>query len=207
MFSQTLAPKTERLIKALAETIITDNFYLAGGTGLALQFGHRQSLDLDFFSASKFSVNDLKIKLSRHFSPRVIAEDQDTLHVIIGNIKVSWLYYPYPLLANRVVYQGIKIADWQDIAAMKLSAASNRGSKKDFIDLYLILKRISLAKLLRLFNKKYRKIKCNQAHLLKSLVYFTDAEKETMPKMIIKANWREIKKNIQRQVINYLAKK
>lgn len=197
MFSNTLANKTKSVLESLSENGAVDIFYLAGGTALALQFGHRQSVDLDFFCEQDFSISALKNKLSKIGKYKIIAEESGTLHVIFDNVLVSFLRYPYRLLYSKIKFNKVLVADWRDIVAMKLNAIANRGSKKDFIDLYFICQKISLKQVFNIFNKKYKDIEYNEMHLLKSLVYFDEAEKEPMPKMIKKVSWGKIKKEIQ----------
>lgn len=97
--------------------------------------------------------------------------------------------------------EGISVADARDIGCMKISAISSRGSKKDFVDLFFICQKVTpLATLLDLFKKKYKGVDYNMAHILKSLVYFEDAEKEPMPRMLIKISWNEIKKFFKEEI-------
>ncbi len=207
MFSDTLEAKTKRLVESLDKgDLILKNFYLAGGTALALQLGHRQSIDLDFFSSIKFSNQSLKKRLSQENKLKLVSEGEGTLHVVLNGVKVSWLYYDYPLIYKKKKFNNIPLASWQDIACMKLSAISSRGSKKDFIDIYFILQKISLVEMFKLFDRKYRKVDYNKIHLLKSLIYFDLADKEPMLKMLAKVSWLDVKKEISKQVRNYLAK-
>lgn len=100
------------------------------------------------------------------------------------HVKVSFLRYEYDLLFSPVAFDGIFLADERDIAAMKLDAVSSRGSRKDFVDIHELLKKYSLAELIGFFEKKYSNIKYNVLHVLKSLVYFEDAENEPSPIMM-----------------------
>ena len=200
-----ISKKITSLLAKISETEISNKFYLAGGTALALQIGHRQSIDLDWFSAKIFKNSDLKKALSKIDKIEIIGEETGTLHLIMAGVKLSFLFYPHPLLFP--VWQikaGIKVTDERDIACMKLDAISSRGAKKDFIDLYFLLKKYSLEELLSLFDKKYKKIKYNRLHILKSLTYFQDAEKEPVPKMIEKISWRLVKEHLKKEVKNYL---
>lgn len=204
MFTNILETKTRSVFKSLSKIDIIKNFYLAGGTALALQLGHRESIDLDFFCLSNFSNQELKEELNKIGKVKIISEDIGTLYIILDKVKVSFLDYPYKLIFKKQNFENINLANWQDIGCMKLSAISNRGSKKDFIDLYFILQKISLKKLLKLFAKKYKKIDYSQQHILKSLVFFNDADKEPIPKMINKISWFEIKNKIQNAVSSFL---
>ena len=200
MHEEILEQKTKLVFGKIGKIRITTNFYLAGGTGLALQFGHRKSLDLDFFSKNKISVRDLKKELRKLGVLRIISEQEDTLNCILDGVKISFFEYPYRVLFPFVRYNKIKIANFKDIACMKLDAISSRGSKKDFVDLYFFLEKLSLKKLLILFDRKYQEIKYNRLHLLKSLSYFEEAEKEPMPKMLLDVSWNDIKKEIIKKV-------
>ncbi|MDA3814792.1 MAG: nucleotidyl transferase AbiEii/AbiGii toxin family protein [Patescibacteria group bacterium] len=120
--------------------------------------------------------------------------------------KVSFLFYSQALLFPLVDFGGVKMASEKDIAAMKLSAISSRGSKKDFIDFYFLLKKYSLEELLEVFEKKYKKIKYNKVHLLKSLAYFSDAEEDPIPVMIEDVDWEEIKKELKEKIAEFLRK-
>ena len=105
-------------------------------------------------------------------------------------------------LLNKVPkVSGIRIASILDIACMKLDAVSGRGTKRDFIDLYFICQKEKLAKIFKLFEKKYQKADYNLAFIQKSLVYFIDAEKDEMPKMIKKVSWEEVKRFFEKEVL------
>jgi len=193
MHKQVINQKTEQLLKLLVESKIINDFYLAGGTALALQFGHRKSIDLDWFNKNDFNTQKLRKKLSEIGKVIIEAEEDNTLDLTLSNVKLTFLGYAYNLLFPLIGYQGIKLADYRDIACMKLDTVSARGSKKDFIDLYFILQKISFNELFELFERKYSKIKFNKLHILKSLNYFLDADKNPMPVMIEDIKWREVK--------------
>jgi hypothetical protein len=200
MFEQSISNKTELVLKKIVQGNLVKNFYLGGGTALALQLGHRESIDLDWFSQAAFSNSDLKEELSRLGKLEIIGEEDGTVNAILDGVKVSFLRYRYPLAFPLVDFERIKLADERDIAAMKIDAASSRGSKKDFIDIYFLLKKYSLDHLVAVFQKKYEGIGYNRLHILKSLVYFEDAEKEPMPKMLQETDWKTVKRGIQEKV-------
>jgi len=155
-------------------------FYLAGGTGLALQLGHRDSLDFDFFTAKDIDTQKLFGTIKDIFDGHKInkiQEEKNTLTVLIDeNIKLSFFTYKYPLLKKPLNEKYLKIASVEDIACMKLSAVVGRATKKDYVDLYFILQRTDLKQLLKLADKKYPSLDSNL--ILKSLVYFKDIENE-----------------------------
>jgi len=201
MSQEILSKKTKTNLETLKEENALRDFYLAGGTGLALQLKHRLSLDLDFFTKKEIDTKILiqKIKKLGRFS--IEKEDEDSLIGRFKGTRISFLKYDYPCLFSFKDFQGIKVADSRDIGCMKISAIASRGSKKDFIDLFFICQKIiSLEKLLKLFAKKYKSVNYNIMHILKSLVYFEDAEKDPMPKMIIPISWKEIKEFFKKEV-------
>lgn len=196
-----LTSETEKVLNKLSKLNLLKDFYLAGGTGLALSIGHRKSYYLDFFTQKKLSPRLLILNISKFFKIYIFEEDQDTLILNVNNVKISFFKYDYPVLFKFKKFNGVKIADPRDIGCMKISAISSRGTKRDFVDLYFICKKIiPLEKLLNLFQKKYKKVKYNPLHILKSLIYFEEAENEPMPKMIIKVKWRDIKKFFVQEV-------
>jgi hypothetical protein len=192
-----------QLFHSLSKMDWISDFYLAGGTALALHLGHRQSIDFDFFSGKIF-VNDKIIHhLKQLGSVELFSEDQDTINAAVDNIRISFFYYNTPLLDKLLMYKNISIAALLDIVLMKLAAISGRGSKKDFIDLYFLLPYFELSDLFKKFHMKFGKESTNIYHLLKSLVYFDDAEDQPSPVMIKPISWAEVKQHIVDQVKNY----
>jgi predicted nucleotidyltransferase component of viral defense system len=163
-------------------SFLKDRFYLAGGTGLALQLGHRDSVDFDFFTEKDFNTFDLYKELLEKFGQENISktlEEKNTLNVILnGNIKLSFFSYPYFLLEPIIKEEFLNIASVADIGCMKLSAVVGRAVEKDYIDLYFILKQITLPNLLLQAKEKMPDL--DQNLILKSLIYFDDVEKENI---------------------------
>lgn len=201
MFEQTISKQTKQSLEVIGSLPLANQFYLAGGTALALQLGHRTSLDLDFFSPKKFSETSCVTALSKRGKFSLTQKDWQTIHGRFNITRVSFIYYPYKLLYKTASFCGVQLADIRDIACMKLDAIATRGSKKDFIDLYFILDQCySLEKVLSLFQKKYKKIDYNSIHLLKSLVYFVDADVEPIPHMFIDIQWEQVKQFFKKEV-------
>jgi len=200
MYKEILSKKTEHILTKIGKNKTFEDFYLAGGTALALQINHRKSIDLDWFSNKLFSTRKLKEELKKIGNLKINEEEENTLNCILDGVKISFFYYPYKNLFSFVKYRDVKLADIRDIACMKIVAISSRGSKKDFIDMFFLLKEFSLKKLLRLFDKKYKGIKYNHVHILKGLTYFEESEKEPMPIIIGEINWRDVKKEIKKEV-------
>ncbi|MDO8569778.1 MAG: nucleotidyl transferase AbiEii/AbiGii toxin family protein [bacterium] len=178
-------------------------FYLAGGTALALLLGHRISVDLDFFSKDTFSVSLLIEKLNTLGSLKIEDQSETTFNGSLDGVKISFFYYPYQLLFLTKEYNGVFLADERDIGAMKVQAISSRGSKKDFVDLFVLLKKYSLQELFDFFHKKYEKFNYNQLHILKSISYFYDADTNPEPVYIHPISWVEVKKVIKKTVDEY----
>ena len=196
-----------QLFHSLSKIDWMSDFYLAGGTALALHLGHRRSIDFDFFSRKTLAGERIIHHLKSLGSVELFSEDKDTINAAVDNIRLSFFYYNTPLLDKFLKYKNISIAALLDIALMKLAAISGRGSKKDFIDLYFILSHFTLADLLENYQKKFGKEYTNRYHLLKSLVYFEDAEDQPLPVMINPISWAEVKQHIVDQVKNYPDKK
>ncbi len=171
---------------------------LVGGTALALQIGHRKSIDLDIFGEIDFDKFN-KAQLFGNFNEvKTIKSSQNINIFIIDRIKVDFVNYTYSWLEMPIVEKNIRLAGLKDIAAMKLAAITGRGSKKDFIDIYFLLKQFDLATLMNFYNKKY--FDGSEYLVLKSLTYFQDAEEDPMPEMIVNGNWNNVKETIIEEV-------
>lgn len=177
----------------LAKTGVLSEFYLAGGTGLALQLGHRVSVDLDLFTERHFEPRAVRDALRHSGGFRLDQIAEGTLHAEVGGVRLTFLRYDYPLLFEAARFQELTVASPRDIACMKLEALSSRGSRRDFVDLYFVLQGIQLRELLELFGRKYATAAPNQVHLAKAMTYFVDAEQEPMPRMLQPADWKQIK--------------
>ncbi len=201
MPQEIISKKTKANLEILTKEAVLKNFYLAGGTGAALQLKHRVSLDLDFFTNKDIDTKTLiqKIKTQGKFS--IERETENTLIGIFNCSRVSFLRYDYPLLFDLRQIKGIKIADLRDIGCMKIDAVSSRGTKRDFVDLFFICREaISLKNLLSLFKKKYKSVNYNMLHILKSLAYFENAENNPMPRMILPTSWQEVKSFFKEEI-------
>jgi len=163
---------------------------LAGGTGLAMQMGHRVSEDYNFFRTDGFSRDRLAAVVGLSGPVETLQEDDCTLTVIVNTVKVSFFSVPDEFLYQGKSYDFFLLADPRDIALMKLAAISGRGSRKDFIDLYTILHSgLSLEQCFEWLPLKYGQGRVNTYHVLKSLTYFEDAEREPMPRMLEPFDW------------------
>jgi len=202
-----ILPKRQRdIFFAFSRLKWVSGFYLAGGTALALQIAHRRSVDFDFFTEKPFDLQKVKRRMALVGDYQVATEsDELILDGRINSGRVSFFNLPFPLIDNEMRAGNLRIISKKDIAAMKLLAISSRGSRKDFIDIYFLLKEYSLEQMFGFFERKYGKKRENIYCALKGLVYFDDAEKSPMPRMLIRVAWREIKKTIKLAHKEYLS--
>jgi predicted nucleotidyltransferase component of viral defense system len=176
---------------------------LAGGTALALQIGHRISVDLDFFTTDMIRPESVISAVRKTGLPfRVLSEGEDFVTLEVDGVKVSLFSYDYPFLQKVVAFEGIRIAGLLDIAAMKLVAISQRGTKRDFIDLYCILQEIPFHLIADHTVKRFGRERINPLHIGKSLVYFSDAESHPDPEFIKgkSVKWEAVKKFFRQRI-------
>lgn len=199
---QTIDSTTLELLKALSAIDIFRDLRLVGGTSLALQFGHRKSIDIDLFgklTADPFEVNNA---LSEFRDVKKL-NDSKNIHIyLINGIKVDIVNYTYPWIGKLITTNNLRLADQQDIAAMKLAAITGRGTKKDMYDLYFLLQQFSLSQMLNLYETKYKD--GSLFLVLKSLVYFDDADEDIMPDLINPIPWDRIKNRILQAYLEYM---
>ena len=198
--TEVITPAVERVLAELGSQDVVAPFYLAGGTASALSFGHRRSVDLDFFTAESFQEDQLLMGLQPQTRLSVIARAQHTLHLHIGGVKVSFLGYVYPVLFPLMLLAGVKIADPRDVACMKISALAGRGTRRDFFDVYVAARQYGLNDLLALFRRKYAAADYSAIHILKSLTFFADAERDPLPDLLVPLTWDEVKQFFQTEV-------
>jgi len=192
-----------KLFESLAEQDFIADFYLAGGTCLALHIGHRQSIDFDFFIPADFDTSAIITKLTQIGNYERDNEERNTINGRLNDVRISFFGYKYSVIDEFKMFNTISLAGLKDIAAMKLEAIAGRGSKKDFVDMYFLLQRFTLDQIFEFHSNKYGIGLSNQYHLLKSLAYFDDAEEETMPVMIEPLSWKTVKTTIIEQVKQY----
>lgn len=203
MFENVLSKFAKESLAVLGKSHLLDKSYLGGGTALALQLGHRVSEDFDFFIRKKFQARTLARNLKKtipDFDLEKVA--WGTIFGYIRDIKFTIFFYDYPLLFKTKRYQGVDVADFRDIAAMKIAAIADRGTKRDFIDLYFLIKDkiVTPEDSLGLYEKKFKKLEQNKIHIIKSLTYFEDAENDNMPGMIREVGWEEVKRFIEGRI-------
>lgn len=198
---QTVEPHTLELLKQLMQASLLRQTRLVGGTALALQYGHRSSVDLDLFGIMEATTEELSQVLSQMGTITLFGQSKMIKGFAVDGIKIDIVNYAYPWLEPAVVEDGLRLASPADIAAMKIYAIENRGSRKDFIDMYFLLKHYSLDEILSFYKRKYPEH--SEFDALRSLTYFEDAESFAMPKMFTDLNWEELKRFIIAVVQKY----
>ena len=192
---KTIHTDTFELLQELSATEHLSAFALAGGTSLALQLGHRISIDLDFLSTQEFDSNALLETLNVQFDigNGAMGKNSAAMFANYKNtcIKTDFLCHNYSLLMPINNVEGVNIYSLEDIAAMKLNAIANRGAKKDFYDIYSLLDCYTMDTMLNFFREKYKQM--NDLTVVKSLVYFDDAEREPDPTTLLGITWEAVK--------------
>lgn len=174
---------------------------LVGGTALALQLGHRNSVDIDLFGSHNLRDENITQAFSIFDKVEALSISASIKIHLINTIKVDLVKYKYDWLDPIVNIEDIRMASLRDIAAMKIAAISQRGSKKDFIDLYFLLEHFSFAEIISFYNEKITD--GNEWMALRSIPYFIDADNQPEPKMYIDVSWEEIKKRIATEARKY----
>ena len=170
-------------------------FNLAGGTALALQIGHRISVDLDFFGDKQFDTAEVMTAIEEFAKVSIISQSRSILILNVNGVKTDVVRYKYPLLNPVLHVEGLRLLSTLDIGAMKLAAITNRGRKRDFFDLFFLMKQFSLRQLLDAYNAKYSD--GSEFLVLKSIIYFEDAEQDDEPKLLSPTHtWNEVKATI-----------
>ena len=195
MHKECFTVKGWKILADLVPTLAKHKAILAGGTALALQLGHRISVDLDFFTNSDFRVDDILTAIKKAgYGYEILSEGENHIVTIIDGVKFSLFHYEYPFI-ETLIYEGTNIASMLDIAAMKVIAIIQRGSKRDFIDLYRILQDTPFTKIVVRMVKKFGAERVSPIVIGKSLMYFTDADQNTDPEYIgHKIDWDVVKR-------------
>jgi hypothetical protein len=201
VFTKVLSKDAKATLALLGKAGLLSRAYLAGGTVAALQLGHRESLDLDFFTPEEFE-NAVVIKDLRRISQ--FEEWDSTYGCLAGmfnGIKLTLFLCQHKILFPFKSLYGLKVLDIREVAAMKLAAITTRTTKRDFVDFYFICKKVMpLRKVLAIYNRKYGDLKEHKLSLYKSLVYFDDVESEEMPKMLKPCDWKQVKRFFEKEV-------
>lgn len=192
------SPEQAQALLDLASLLPSDA-YLAGGVAIAARLHHRTSRDLDWF-VSRTDPLTLVDPLTAA-GARIVSRGEGTLYVELAGVPTSIIRYGYPLLEPLELLLGVRVASLEDLACMKLSAIASRGKARDFWDLREILAHTGrpLTALLEAYGEKYKQH--DVGHVIRSLVYFDDAEAEPMPRGLETMVWRSIKQDLRERVL------
>jgi predicted nucleotidyltransferase component of viral defense system len=203
---EALTSATQAAFHLTSHLSFISNYYLAGGTGLALHLGHRFSIDLDYFSPEKDSVGPserAEILQTLNDPSLSITFDKDT--TFVGNWRGVGLSFfrldMYPLVQPPFLLEGVPVATIEEIGAMKLAAIIDRGSRKDMIDLYYLLQKTTLEELFQVAATKYAPIHSFAVTAIRGMAYFADAERQPMPQMIDKTPWSKMHKFLDQKAM------
>ena len=199
---QTIEPHTLELLRKLMAMPEMRDLRLVGGTALALQYGHRKSVDLDLFGTTKLNFDEIIRTVEPFGIVQVLNRTPHILQLSVDDVKVDFVEYScYDWIDNAVVEDGVVLASPKDIAAMKVNAFIGRGTRKDFVDVFELLKHYSFAEIMNFYRTKYPDY--SEYRALLSMTYFEDAEAQVMPVLFIDDDWDKMKKAIIEAVREY----
>ncbi|MBK6793978.1 MAG: nucleotidyl transferase AbiEii/AbiGii toxin family protein [Anaerolineales bacterium] len=195
LFWNTITNPMREVLRGFMQSELGSQFYLAGGTALSLQIGHRLSVDLDFFSPTEDipSTREVIEKTLNPFQIMLTDSSWGNLVYIVNNVRVGFYGYGFPLIAPLIETENIRLASIEDVALMKFDALLGRASRKDFYDLYYICKYLSLRELLNKAPQKYPSVRDFEVQVVKRLVFFENAENETNLVLLNEIDWQSVK--------------
>lgn len=204
---ETVEPGTLELLKNLVALPQLSNFRLVGGTALSLLFGHRKSIDLDFFTDEPFE-KEVLIDAIENSIGRVYATNdrfKNILQCTINNIKVDFVSVRDPFLNPPQIIGGIPLADIKDLIALKPNAIKGRGVKKDFWDVAMLLQSYTLENLFQFYHDRY--VNDDTFAVIRSIIYFDDAEDTITPESLNGMTWQDVKGIITKAFDDYYRNK
>jgi hypothetical protein len=202
LYKKTVAEPTLELLKRLLAMPELSQFALVGGTNLALRLGHRISVDIDLFSNETFDLEEIRNAIHEEFPDAIeLSVRKQTMLLNIEGVKTDLIRHQYTILQPVEEIGGLRLMSMPDVVAMKLGAISGRGAKKDFWDIYALLAHYTLPEMLLHFSKKYPN--SDPGQIVRSLVYFEDAEQQADPIDLLQISWETVKMTIQTAVKSY----
>jgi len=194
-FWDTMTEEMKLVLNGFSRSKIGQQFYLAGGTALALQLGHRRSFDLDFFSPTE-DIPTIRPRLEEALASfdAILADSSwGNLVYLVKDVRIGFYGYGYQLIGPLIEKEGLRLASLEDIALMKLDTLLSRAARKDFYDLYFICQKVPLKGLLNLAPQKYPSVRDFETQVVKRLVYFENAENEADPPLVEPVTWQAVK--------------
>ena len=204
LYWEAVTPLMRKVMQTVGHSELCPRFYLAGGTALALQLGHRRSADLDFFSETDEvhpEMHDQAVRALKEFRPTIVERVWGNLLLLIEGLRVGFFGYGYPLVAPSMTAEGVPLASLTDIGLMKMDALATRASRKDFHDLYAIAQRIPLRDLLDLAPVKYPSVRDFEALVVRTMVYFDRADQEEPLPLLQAVDWATVKAFFREQAV------
>jgi predicted nucleotidyltransferase component of viral defense system len=193
--TRTVYPDTLGLLKELMKQPLLSNHFLVGGTSLALQMGHRFSVDLDLFTHTDFEADVLLAMLESHYKVQLITKSNTIFISVVEGVKVDSVRFRYPFAFPLIETDGIRLADIRDVAPMKLDAVMKRGNKKDFFDMYYLFELFTPDEIMGWYKTMFKHE--TTFHVIRSLVYFEDAEQTENPVLFDKSvTWAKVKNRL-----------
>jgi hypothetical protein len=196
-YESATTPACHQALDYLRHHFFIEDFYLAGGTALALQIGHRVSTDLDWFSTDlrllALDREAIRRALDESGQSEIVSEQDGLLFAQLLGAEVSFIHQHHPLLEPTVAYGGIQLASPTDIGLMKLAAVNSRGTRRDFVDLYSLRHVVTLDRLLELAAVKYTDRPSFLPVAARALAYFGDAEPQPMPRLLQPVEWADVR--------------
>ncbi len=196
LFKNTIQSSTLGLLEKLSKDEILKDFVLVGGTALALQIGHRISVDLDFFSSQPFDQEKLADHLRSEYHFELDYISKNTVKGEINEVQIDCIAHQYPWISSFVIEGNLRLAGLPDIAAMKLNAISGNGTRlKDFIDVAFLSTKMTLNEMLGYYQMKYSS---NPIIPLKAITYFDEIDYNDPIKMVngLQFKWKNIEKRL-----------
>jgi predicted nucleotidyltransferase component of viral defense system len=203
---EALTADTQLAFQLAGKLAFIQHYYLAGGTGLALHLGHRFSVDLDFFSSFAGAVGvDERAVMREVFEDPTLTVSFDKEMTFVANwrgVGISFFRLMlYPLVEPPQLLNGVPVASISEIGAMKLAAIIDRGTRKDLVDLYFILRQVPLDDLFQVAAVKYARVRTFAISATRAMSYFEDAEALPMPRMLDRTPWNRMKLFLEHQAM------
>ena len=194
-------PEALRVLRRLMADELFEGHVLVGGTALALQYGHRLSVDLDLFSRKPFDSGEYQDHLVERYSWKLSRIGMNLLMGYASEVKIDFVRHDYAWVRPLVVEQGIRMASPYDIAAMKLNAISQSGQRqKDFYDVYILLEHLCADEMAEAYEEKYPN--SNRLIALRSLTYFGDVDFAREPALMARPiEWSAVTRRLRRAVV------
>ncbi len=204
---ETVEPGTLELLRRLVALPELDTFRLVGGTALSLLLGHRKSIDLDFFTDEPFGKELLVDSIENNIGRVIITNDRlkSVFQCVINNVKVDFVSVRDPFLNPPQIVEGIPLADIKDLIALKLNAIKGRGVKKDFWDVAALLQSYTLENLFQFYHDRY--VNDDTFAVIRSIIYFDDAEDTIAPDSLNNMTWPDVKSIITKAFDDYYRNK